>query len=26
VIIKASLRDPDLFAVIFDRHAPHVHR
>jgi RNA polymerase sigma factor (sigma-70 family) len=26
VIIKASLRDPDLFAVIFDRHAPYVHR
>ncbi len=25
-IIFASLRHPDLFAVIFDRHAPHVHR
>lgn len=25
-IIFASLRDPDLFAVIFDRHAPYVHR
>jgi RNA polymerase sigma-70 factor, ECF subfamily len=26
VVIKASLRDPDLFAAIFDRHAPYVHR
>ncbi|MEV4315359.1 RNA polymerase sigma factor [Actinocrispum sp. NPDC049592] len=25
-VIQASLRDPDLFAVIFDRHAPYVHR
>nr|WP_042186418.1 RNA polymerase sigma factor [Kibdelosporangium sp. MJ126-NF4]CEL17263.1 RNA polymerase ECF-subfamily sigma factor [Kibdelosporangium sp. MJ126-NF4]CTQ91507.1 RNA polymerase ECF-subfamily sigma factor [Kibdelosporangium sp. MJ126-NF4] len=25
-IISASLRHPDLFAVIFDRHAPYVHR
>jgi RNA polymerase sigma factor (sigma-70 family) len=25
-VIKASVRDPDLFAVIFDRHAPYVHR
>jgi RNA polymerase sigma factor (sigma-70 family) len=25
-VIKASVRDPDRFAVIFDRHAPYVHR
>jgi RNA polymerase sigma factor (sigma-70 family) len=25
-IVHASLRDPDQFAAIFDRHAPHVHR
>ncbi|MBP2324384.1 RNA polymerase sigma-70 factor (ECF subfamily) [Kibdelosporangium banguiense] len=25
-IVQASLRDPDQFAVIFDRHAPYVHR
>jgi RNA polymerase sigma factor (sigma-70 family) len=25
-VIDASLRDPDRFAVIFDRHAPYVHR
>jgi RNA polymerase sigma-70 factor (ECF subfamily) len=25
-IVQASLRDPDQFAAIFDRHAPYVHR
>lgn len=25
-VIKASVLDPDMFAVIFDRHAPYVHR
>lgn len=25
-VIKASVLDPDAFAVIFDRHAPYVHR
>jgi RNA polymerase sigma factor (sigma-70 family) len=25
-VIKASVLDPDVFALIFDRHAPYVHR
>jgi RNA polymerase sigma-70 factor (ECF subfamily) len=25
-VIEASLRDPERFAVIFDRHGPHIHR
>jgi RNA polymerase sigma factor (sigma-70 family) len=25
-IIAASMWDPELFAVVFDRHAPHIHR
>lgn len=26
VIIQRSLRDPEQFGILFDRHAPHIHR